>query len=74
MDDVTISEYSSVAHWELPLKAIVTRFGVRIQDKKPETIAMVHLPTEYSPDEKVRVAQTIITMFELRHANWEAAL
>jgi len=74
MDDVQIEEFSSVEHWEPPLKLVVTRHGVRIQDKVYQTIAAVNMPAWYSPDQKARIGHNVATMFELRHANWEASL
>jgi hypothetical protein len=73
MDDVAINEFSSVEHWEPPFKLIVTRHGVRVQDSN-QTIVTVDMPAWYSPDQKVRVGQTVATMLELRHASWEASL
>jgi hypothetical protein len=74
MDDVQIKEFSSVEHWEPPLTMVVTRYGVRVQDKMYGTIAMVDMPMWYSADQKVRIGNTVMTMLELRHASWEASL
>jgi hypothetical protein len=74
MDDVQIEEFSSVEHWEPPFVLLVTRHGVRIQDKTYKTIAAVNMPAWYSPDQKARIGNTVSDMFELRHANWEASL
>lgn len=74
MDDVTIDEFESVEHWELPLLIIVARTSVRIQDKRGYTIAAVNMPAWWSVEDKVRVGNSTMTMLELRHANWEASL
>mgnify|MGYP000724526914 CR=1 FL=1 len=74
MDDVAINEFSSVEHWEPPFTIIVTRAGVRVQDRKPETVAAVYVPMWYSTEDKARVGMTVKSMLELRHANWEASL
>jgi hypothetical protein len=73
MDDVQIAEYTNIEHWLPPFKLIVTRHGVRIQDSN-QTIVTVGMPAWYSPDQKARIGHNVVTMLELRHANWEASL
>jgi len=74
MDDVQIEEYTSVEHWEPPLTMVVTRHGVRLQDKVYHTVAAVYMPAWYSADQKARIGHTVADMLELRHASWEASL
>jgi hypothetical protein len=73
MDDVAINEFSSVEHWQPPFTIIITRAGVRVQDKN-QTVAQLIAPKWYSADQKARIGHTFATMLELRHANWEASL
>jgi len=74
MDDVEILEFENVAHWEMPLKMLVTGGGVRIHDTRGYTVVAVNMPKWWSVEQKVRVGNNTMTMLELRHANWELSL